>query len=1369
MKRFLTLFLLAAVAAVGVYAQRMTDQLDRGLVAVKTAKGVYCSWRITGEEYYDVTYNLYRDGTKVNAEPLLVSNYTDKDGTEASQYTVKAVVRGTEQAESKAAAVWAHNYLEIKMNHGSLKSTYVPNDACCADVDGDGEVEILLKFDNLSEIQASYPKNGYNGEYSIAEVYKLNGKKLWWLDFGPNMGDFQNNEQNIVAYDWDEDGRAEAVMRAADGTTIHAADGQTYVIGDKTKNYRGATGGGTNWFMHDGAEYLVYMEGATGVPYVTMDYPLKRLETGETDLNAAWGDGYGHRSSKHFFGAPYLDGRHPSIFLARGIYTRHKMIAYDVDPATHQLNVRWRWSNNTAGSQWFGQGYHNYAVADVDWDGRDEICFGSMVIDDNGHGLSTTGLGHGDAQHHGDFNPYLHGQEIFACNEDNPGNNYRDATTSKIYYRYSAGNDDGRSMMGNFSNNFPGCQGVSSRDPGLISSVINGPLTGGSKSNITQNFRIYWDGDLCEETHDYTEGKNTAIGIWKYGLGKIEALTGSLTNNDTKGTPSYQGDLFGDWREEVIARTAQNNIRIYTTTIETPWRNYTLWHDLQYRQAMVWQMCGYNQPPHVSYFLGELEGITQAPPALTTTGRKEIGNGGTISAADNDTQLLLAETQDMTVSVSEGASPYILFDNAPSWVQGHDNNNKIEYTYYTHTLTGSAFTGAMRLVKQGDGALTLPNVEQTYSGDTELWAGTLNFDGTMAKSHVWMNRFAKLNSDGGRFLNGIDMSYASVLRPGGQDKVGTVEVNTLRLGFGARVVFDLNGDGTCDNLKAGTISIEKKYWKNGPKYNTPILELVPHYAEGATALPGGRYVLATAETLEGSIDNLVLEGLPLQKHRLTWENGELALEIEEMRAPAEIVWDGGDVGLWDLANTESFLSADGNKSLFVSGDTVVFNDNAQLTMVFVEGELTPGGVVFDSSRDYQLLGSGSIIGKAALTKKGTGNLSINNINKMTGGINLNGGKLIISALANADGTEYGALGGTANPLNFGGGTLAVNKTLVASHPLTIAQGGGTVELPSGVQLTLNGNISGAKQRLTKTGSGTLVLGGSARYGALYVNQGVVKGGENGSSVHQYADTVVINGGTLRDPDNIYSYSSNKALIVVPEGAKGIWTLDSRCDYTGKLIGGGELTVNVTSVRCTMKGDWSQFAGTLTFINQKTGSYDPQIVWDNGYGLGKATVTGTFHNSDRAINIGRLTGNVTLTGSGRYTVKGIDATINRVRGSNTNTLVNVSNALSVTGDITVKLNGTSIKAGESITLWKAGSFQGTSATINLPELPAGLAWDTTDLLKATGVLRVVEASAVRNVRLNGRDADAVYTLDGQRIDTPKKKGIYIKNGKKIVIK
>ena len=330
-KRILTALALASLLTTGVFAQRHTDLLDRSVVAIQSVEGVYVNWRMFGEEYYDVAWNLYRDGTKVNSEPLTVSNYVDKEGSASSTYTVKAVVRGVEETTPSAAAtVWANNWLEIPVSQGheGLKSTYVPNDACCADLDGDGQLDILLKYDNRSDANLSYPPGGYEGEYVIMEALKLDGTRLWWIDMGPNMADFQNNEQNIVAFDWDEDGKAEAVLRTSEGTKIHYADGRVYTfnttlansgvgVEDNFNNYRAASSSG-QWFIHEGSEFLVYLDGVTGEVLDAIDYPNKRLEDGETDLNKAWGDGYGHRSTKHFFGAPFLDGKKPSI--TRNLY-----------------------------------------------------------------------------------------------------------------------------------------------------------------------------------------------------------------------------------------------------------------------------------------------------------------------------------------------------------------------------------------------------------------------------------------------------------------------------------------------------------------------------------------------------------------------------------------------------------------------------------------------------------------------------------------------------------------------------------------------------------------------------------------------------------------------------------------------------------------------------------------------------------------------------------------------------------------------------------------------------------------------------------------------------------------------------------------
>ena len=1477
-KLFITVLMTLTVFAAN--AQRVMEKLDRGLVAVKSSEGVFLSWRILGEEYYDVEYNVYRDGSKINATPLSVSNFVDAGGSTSNTYTIKAVVNGVEQpTASKAAKVLSENYLELQpaqriSNDGTTDITndFEPNDAIIADVDGDGEMEILIKQINLRDQNAKFPKTSI--DWDRIEVYKLDGTLLWWIEMGPNMTDFQHNETNIAAYDWDGDGKAECILRAADGTVIHMADGTTQLIGDHSKNYRQPYGSNVEYFVYEGDEFLLYLNGETGKPYQVQEYPLKRLEAGETSLNTAWGDGYGHRSSKHFFGAPYLDGRKPSIFMARGIYTRHKMVAYDVNPATHELVERWRWVNNTPGSPWYGQGYHNYSIADVDWDGRDEIVFGSMVIDDNGKGLSTAGLGHGDAHHVGDFDPYTHGQEVFACNEDNPNNNFRDATTSKIYYRTTGNNDDGRALMGNFLNDYPGAQGISTRDDNLISSVTHKGLTGDNKASvtITQNFRIYWDGDLCDESFDYINGKNTAGGIYKPREGRIAVLEGSRTNNDTKGTPCFQGDIFGDWREEVIMRTDSKSIRIYTTTIPTAYRIYTLLHDPQYRNAMITQMNGYNQPPHPSFFLGELEGITTAPAPQTMTGREEILNGGTIGSAHKDKHLILCETGNATISVDNGAAPYIFTDNAPTWVQGNNNNDNIVTTTYTHTLTGGAFTGNMRLVKQGDGVLSLPNVTQTYTGNTDVWAGTLIFDGTMQGSRVWLNRFAELNSDGGTFSKGIQMDYASILRPGGEDKVGKVTTDSLILNFGSRIMFDCYSDGTSDCVNAAVLKIEKKDWKEGPQYLTPVFEIVPHTADNQPLAPG-KYKLMEIGKIEGDIDHIVIEGADGLKAQLSYENGNLYFVVSKLREAADITWTGSENGVWDFYTTKNFLlTGTSDKDGFVTDDNVVFNDEALVTDITISDDVYPGSVVFLNNEKTYTFDGKAIAGESSVKVAGNGTVVLNNRNTYNGGTFIEGGVLRPASLGNADGQEYGALGNATAKISMShGGTLDITTSMTSTQPISVS-GEGAINVKGGASLAQNGTVSQDESNsiLHKTGTGSLTLGSTTNIGKLVINGGTVYSSENSSSVMNLPGIVVFDGMgvTLDDVNNIYSYSTNKANFEVTEGSTATINLDGRCTYTGTLTGKGTLNVVARYVRNDLTGNWSAFEGT---VNARQSGSSIDFRWFNTYGLPKATLNiasgVTVNCESRNISLGNLTGsgnlltsgtitigsldkNITFTGtfapngstkpsiikvgSGRWNISkennsfrsmringgmlylnstsdnvlipsltinvadsgmvggrgclqsvmfdkgttlrpGVEQSVLRynafkakgtitmnsgshlqlyvinARGGNNDHSWIEASTLTLNGDVTLEAYSGYIPVeGDEIILWQVDNFNGTPSAINLPELPEGLLWDTSDLLKPTGIVRVVSATGIGNIANDKSFKAAVYTLDGTKV-------------------
>lgn len=1270
MKKILTTVLLIATSMTAL-AQRTTDYLDRGIVAIKSGNGVYVSWRVQSDEYFDVVYNLYRDGVKI-AENISTSNYSDNSGSVDSRYSVAAVVRGKEQSPCKDVKPWTTDHLAITPKHdASLKSTYQPNDACCVDVDGDGEVEILMKYNNIQEQNSGFPKAGNNGEYTLFEVLKLDGTVLWWVDCGPNMGDFQNNEQNIVGYDWDQDGKGEVIMRLAEGSTVHMADGTVYKIGADGKNgtswtnYRTPKGNsGVEWFTYYGKEFLYYANGSTGEPYVLMDYPLKRLESGESDLSSAWGDGYGHRASKFFFGAPYLDGRHPSIFLGRGIYTRHKFVAYDVDPETHQLKQRWRWDNNAKSGPWYGQGYHNYGIADVDMDGRDEIIWGSMVIDDNGLGLSTVGLGHGDAQHHGDFDPYTWGLEGFFCNESAPANNYRDLTTGKILHRYAGGSDDGRAIAGNFCNTVPGAMGFSAHEDAVncVTHEVSSSLT---KNGVGMNFRCYWDGDLQEET--FNGGDNTNGNIYKYGNGNpIKVLSAGLTNNSTKATPCFMGDIFGDWREEFIMRTSDNNIVIYSTLTPTKWRNYSLWYDHQYRNGMVWEPCGYNQPPHTSYFLGELEGITEAPVPNTMTGRTEVANGGNIMA--NEGTVITCETNDMTVSVQEGATPYLYIDNAPSWVQGYAPSNttmenipsRIKYEYYTHTLTGAGFSGDMRLVKQGEGTLNLPATEQTYTGSTSIWAGTLNAPASIASSDVWVNRFATFNANGTDIkLKSLKTEYASTVRPGGENAIGTLTAtNSFKMGFGSVLELDLYSDGiVADKFNTDTLKIEKKTWTGGPKYNQPVLRIVEHMIEGEKTLAPGRYLIGNAKVISGSLDNILIEGITsLKMHFEKEDNGDIYLVLTGVRSASSIVWKGDNTSVWDYAETQNFyVEGDESKTpdMFVEGDVVNFTDEASTYNVTIpEGVAIPADtIIVNSSKNYTIGGKG-IITEGVLVKDGKGTLTMSGTHSYTGGNILRGGITKVTQLACST-AETGNLGGnTTDSKKFlfeNGAELQTSGNVTLGSPIRVVGPKGGVINNSG-NFIMEGNIycgddvTGSEYKSTgnlyKKGAGTFTMSGRS----LTVDTLFVQAGTYSNSSATQSKPICVSGSASLNGSKIIS-----TPIVVAKGANASLTTVNRATTSSKLTGTGKITVycatekgsNYYATRTPIQFNLKDFEGTI--VAEATYTADGHFTFDTSNGSDKWTLnipaSRYVQNSGKTLRVGTVTGSGTLGGTCTFSSAG----------------------------------------------------------------------------------------------------------------------------------
>ena len=940
MKKTFILFLFTMLTVSIANAQRFTDNLDRGLVAVNMDGSTFLSWRILADEYFGVTYNVYRDGAKI-AEGLTVSNYTDSNvGT---NYTVSAVIDGVEKAQSMVIRPWTKmdtggiknvssatypGYIDIALAsvkdraNNDVTTQYEANDAIFADLNGDGDLEFIIKRMNTTDAANLYPESNTT-TYDVIEAYDLNystgvATRMWWIDVGPNMVSLNSTEINFLAYDWDEDGVAEVVLRGADNMIVHTSTGATNVIGTYGVNTRGTITHAANaTFTNTGKEYLIYLNGQTGETYQVMDYPLKRIEDSEYNQwsgrytetqmeQMAWGSGLlGHRSSKYYMGAPFLDGRKACLFLARGIYTRHKMIALDLN-ANHTWSTRWTWSCNDSSSDWYGQGFHNYVVADVDDDGRDEIMYGSMVIDDNGKGLHTTGFGHGDAMHVGDFDPYRQGPELYVCLEENPywGSAYRSGTTGKIYYKYTSNptpeqlaenpkaGDDGRCMAGNFMSDIPGGE-ARSVGSGLISCVKDQELFSSNSSPFEWyqcNFRLYWDGDLLDELLSNASYPNADAKLDKPGIGRLFTSTNCQLNNDSKCNACFTGDVLGDWREEILMRCGAN-VRLYTTTIPTTYAIPSLWFDHQYRQAMGTQMQVYNQPPHVSYFLGEEEGYTMAPPPLTTRGRTLISSGSTVTPSDNG-DLLMFGYGDQSYTVSGNVSPRSIVINTPVWIQGHDNNNNIQTTVYTHTLnigSNSTIQGNTCFVKQGLGVLNISDATLTYLGNTDIWSGTVNFNGTMQNSKVWMNRHTTLNTTGGIFNGGLTMEYGAALNIGGETSgnISTTTVSDLTLNYGARIVLDVNGMGNAEHdwLNATTLNIDDTKvgidaWENyGPKDIVPVFKL-----NMTSTLDNGRYPIGNVNTVNGDLSKVKIECdvIDAKYLSLIHESGILYLQVSDV-------------------------------------------------------------------------------------------------------------------------------------------------------------------------------------------------------------------------------------------------------------------------------------------------------------------------------------------------------------------------------------------------------------------------------------------------------------------------------------------------------
>ena len=584
----------AATAPVVAAAARQMENLDRGLISVRSGSANLVSWRLLGTEAPSTGFHVYRSGTRLTTTPITGStNHLDSGAAAGASYTVRAVVNGAEQPASPASLTFGNGHLDVRLQvpaggttPDGVAYTYAANDASIGDADGDGDHEIFVKWDPSNAKDNS--QSGHTGNVYV-DAYTLQGTRLWRIDLGRNIRAGAHYTQFQV-YDYDGDGRAEVAMKTADGTV----SGTGVTIGSAGADHRNSSG-----YILSGPEYLTMFSGRTGAALSTVNYTPARGTV------SSWGDSYGNRVDRFLAATAYLDGTRPSLIMARGYYTRAAIAAWDFRNGT--LTSRWTYDSGTTNTGAYGQGNHNLSIADTDADGKDEIVYGAAAIDDNGTLMWRSGLGHGDALHVGDHLPARAGLEVYRPSESTtqPTDAMLDGRTGAVIWSHPAcGCDNGRAVAADVYAGSPGAEAWSSSVPGLTGST--GADVGRKPSSA--NFVAWWDGDPLRELVDATR-------VDKYGTsGDTRLLTASgvASNNGTKQNPALSGDLLGDWREEIVWRLSDSSaLRIHSTPAVTDRRIHTLLHDSQYRVALAWQNTAYNQPPHPSFFVGN--GMTTPP------------------------------------------------------------------------------------------------------------------------------------------------------------------------------------------------------------------------------------------------------------------------------------------------------------------------------------------------------------------------------------------------------------------------------------------------------------------------------------------------------------------------------------------------------------------------------------------------------------------------------------------------------------------------------------------------------------------------------------------------------------------------------------
>ncbi|GAB3191036.1 hypothetical protein GCM10027061_17610 [Nesterenkonia suensis] len=470
---------------------------------------------------------------------------------------------------------------------------------------------------------------GCTGEVYV-DTYTLDGELLNRIELGPNIRAGAHYTQFLV-YDFDGDGTAEIMMKSAPGTV--ADDGEHITMPQEDLDAGYSHEDDHRMSADDYYEHVVEVFcGWHERPEVVAGNWPETLEEAfgeEPSYDYPLGDADTRQLADHFIDdyVPERSDRNDlRTFEGFIVHGPECLTVFDGETGTELDTVPYTPERGVDGLMWGDyamsrvepgnrvdrfltgvahlDGQAQSAVAAYDFDGNQEIIYGSATLDHDGSLLySSTGighpgspiagkeapLGHGGALHVEHFDPAREGQEIFSVHEAGPwapyGSVMRDAATGETLWGDCTGTDVGRGMVGDIDPEPPGYHAWVSIPPneeegatGLWTAdgeAVEGDVPG-------TNMSSRWAADMTTQIIVGARESTLRIEDWQDGI-LLEA-EGPRTNNYTKGNPSLVADIFGDWREELVLRTSDSSaLRIHTATEVTDGKLYTLMHDPQYQ------------------------------------------------------------------------------------------------------------------------------------------------------------------------------------------------------------------------------------------------------------------------------------------------------------------------------------------------------------------------------------------------------------------------------------------------------------------------------------------------------------------------------------------------------------------------------------------------------------------------------------------------------------------------------------------------------------------------------------------------------------------------------------------------------------------